>query len=210
VEEKQNEIEALKSIYGDDFLEDEKENAFKIKIGTDTGLDSEETVYLCIVHTELYPDEPPEFDIETQDNSKLNSKDLEELRSKLDEMISDHLGMAMVYSMVMTLKDQLEELLAHKEEQAVRIENERIEQEIALEQKKFIGTPVTKETFLFWKKNFTEEQNALKKISEIEIKKIENKKARLTGRELFEQDKSMIDSDNTFIQEGETSVEART
>lgn len=69
-------------------------------------------------------------------------------------------------------------------------------------QKKFEGTRVTVETFLKWKAKFEEEMGILKKREALER---EGKK--LTGRELFLQDKTLNESDLKFLDEGTYDTE---
>lgn len=64
-------------------------------------------------------------------------------------------------------------------------------------QKRFEGTRVTVETFLKWKARFEEETGIAKKR---ESNDKEGKK--LTGRELFIQDKSLNESDLKFLEDG--------
>jgi hypothetical protein len=63
------------------------------------------------------------------------------------------------------------------------------------EHKRFQGTQVTVESFIKWKVQFDAEQAELKKA--IKIDETESKK--LTGRQLFEKDRSLYDSDIKFI-----------
>lgn len=65
-------------------------------------------------------------------------------------------------------------------------------------QKKFEGTRVTVETFLVWKTKFDAELFALRSEKERE----EEKNKKLTGRELFQTDNTLIESDLTFLGDG--------
>ncbi|CAF1419580.1 unnamed protein product [Adineta steineri] len=82
--------------------------------------------------------------------------------------------------------------------------NHRQELKEEIEQKRFLGTCVSVETFITWKVKFDAEQAELKqkvKVDETEAKK-------LTGRQLFEKDRSLYDSDIKFISgEGGEAVE---
>lgn len=64
-------------------------------------------------------------------------------------------------------------------------------------QKRFEGTRVTVETFWKWKTRFEDEMGIAKKR---EYNDREGKK--LTGRELFLQDKSLNESDLKFLEDG--------
>ena len=70
-----------------------------------------------------------------------------------------------------------------------------------LENKKCHGTPVTVDNFLSWKASFDAEMAALKQIQNKE-KERDEKDKKMTGRELFMTDKSLIDSDLKFLEEG--------
>lgn len=101
--------------------------------------------------------------------------------------------MAMVFSLVSTLKDAAETLIQERlDEQAAAREviRARAEEE---ENRKFVGEAVTKESFLKWRDEFKKEQEDEERRLADE-KELEDKKKRggakeerkLTGRELFE------------------------
>ncbi|KAF8778244.1 RWD domain-containing protein 1 [Argiope bruennichi] len=69
---------------------------------------------------------------------------------------------------------------------------------------RFEGVRVTVESFMTWKAKFDQEMAELKKLQAKE--EVASKK--LTGRELFEKDKTLVDSDLKFLQdEGEVKVD---
>ncbi|PVU93020.1 hypothetical protein BB559_003486 [Furculomyces boomerangus] len=182
-EEKQNEIDALKSIYYEEFEEDPTDpSSFRIRIDSDLN-EAKETLFLRIKHTKNYPDEAPNYSIETDTDidTNLTQDEIEEMNTKMEEIIQDNMGMAMIFSMASSLKESLDELLIKKLEEAETVEKERIDKEIELEQKKFVGTKVTRQVFMEWKKRFELEQATENKLSELDIKKLESKKQRLTG-----------------------------
>ena len=67
-------------------------------------------------------------------------------------------------------------------------------------QKRFEGTRVTVETFMNWKRNFDSEMGIWAK------KDKDDKNKKLTGRELFMQDKSLNESDLKFLEEGKIII----
>lgn len=71
-----------------------------------------------------------------------------------------------------------------------------------LPQKKFEGTRVTVETFLAWKAQFDKELQALRSEKERE----EEKNKKFTGRELFQKDDTLNESDLTFLGDGKASA----
>lgn len=67
------------------------------------------------------------------------------------------MGMAMIFTMVMTMKEELDNIVldVKKAEEEELLEKKRKEEEA--EQAKFNGTKVTRESFLAWKKTFDAE-----------------------------------------------------
>ncbi|PVU92106.1 hypothetical protein BB561_004037 [Smittium simulii] len=185
---------------------EETPNSFKIRVESDAELGAEEAALLLIEYTENYPEEAPKYDIELVDSIRLNQSDIIAFKDSLKELIGDCLGMAMVYTMAYGLKESMTARIIQKEEEKTRMENERLDKEIALEQQKFIGTPVTTETFNVWKQTFEEELAAEQSLGKLEIKKADSKKLKLNGRELFEQDRTLANSDTIFIAEGGDQV----
>ena len=102
----------------------------------------------------------------------------------------------MVFSIVSAANDWLNnewdaELQRREDERERKI----LEAEEA-EKNKFHGTPVTVDNFLSWKAAFDAEIASLKKPEREDAGK------KLTGRELFLTDKSLIESDLKFLEEG--------
>lgn len=82
-------------------------------------------------------------------------------------------------------------------------EKSRKEREVEeAERKRFEGTRVTVETFMNWKNSFELEMG----IAEKKAKQLEGNR-KLTGRELFMTDQSLIDSDIAFLQAQGDTVE---
>lgn len=100
--------------------------------------------------------------------------------------------MAMVFTLVSTLKDTAESLISERRgaEQAVKDkEAAKAEEE---ENKKFHGSAVTRQSFLEWQANFKEEMEKLErkkqeeKEAEDKRKRVSKEEKKLTGRELWE------------------------
>lgn len=109
---------------------------------------------------------------------------------------------------IFTLASHLSEQLSiQAENRQIRhrenLERKQREEEEA-EQKRFEGTRVSVETFIKWKVKFDAEQMELAKI----IKTDDGEPKKLTGRQLFEKDRSLYDSDIKFIS-GEGTIEYR-
>lgn len=101
---------------------------------------------------------------------------------------------------------ELEKVKAFEEAEQVKIiesigDLNHIHSSIYILQKKFEGTRVTVETFLTWRNAFEQEMGIVQKREKLS----ENKK--LTGRELFMRDTTLIDSDLKFLMAAGDSVE---
>lgn len=109
----------------------------------------------------------------------------------LDAVIEENMGMAMVFTLVSTLKESAEQLVAERREAAVKEQEEASLAAEREENKKFHGTQVTPETFLKWREGFLKEMEE-ERAREEEERVAELKKARvkepvkLTGRQLWE------------------------
>ncbi|KAI8875768.1 hypothetical protein K501DRAFT_201921, partial [Backusella circina FSU 941] len=167
-EEQLNELEALQSIYPDEF---------------EVGLS------LLVTYTPTYPDELPEYEMETLEG----------------QIPSNSIGMAMIFSMVMVIKEELDniKLDVQRAEEEVANEKRRIEEEA--ERAKFAGTKVTVESFMAWKKGFDAE--LAEKDAEIKAQRAKELKGKLNGREMFTRDKSLAMSDAKYMDEGDVSVD---
>jgi hypothetical protein len=155
------------------------------------------TIILRVEYPPDYPDEPPRLDIIPPPNApKYEHFDIQEdkanLLQSLDPTIEENLGMAMVFTLVSSLKDAAELLIAERQKatQAVKeVEAAKAEEE---ENRKFHGTPVTRENFLNWSRKFKEEQledeKRRKEEQEAEDKKkrIAKEEIKLTGKQLWE------------------------
>ncbi|KAK9896677.1 RWD-domain-containing protein [Cystobasidium minutum MCA 4210] len=215
------EREVLESILADD-LEVTSDDSLQVKVEPEEGTTSITVLLLLkIKYTPGYPDEMPEISIEIVQGAmpereegaeedgdsddeddeegegymRLTKEDTETLLQRLREAGEENLGMAMVYTLVMQLKESLTELLVAK--QAAQDMEEQLEQmkvqEAELAAPK--GTPVTRERFEAWKKKFEAELRELRKRQlEEEIKALPPKERkeretyehRLTGRQIFE------------------------
>ncbi|KAJ1647350.1 rwd domain-containing protein [Coemansia asiatica] len=227
-EEQQNEIEILQSIYPTEFVEESQDpRRFSLAIAVNDYSDDLRpcTLQLTIEYTKMYPDELPSFEIVLADegndaplgdtDAQLEPQDLEYLEQKTREIAEDSLGMAMVFTMATNLKEVAVERLSQKTTELRRLKEERIQREIEAEAAKFVGTPVTRDSFLEWKARFEAEMtNAARLAAEAEEKTAGAKKIavrkedKLTGRQLFEQDRSLAMSDSRFMAEGEVSVDS--
>jgi len=213
-EDQDQELEALQAIYPKELVilsqvPGDVRFAIKIKCDDDGSQpaqqsdEEEETEYidpekdfsvsLEFILPEEYPNEVPSILI--QDRSlNIMMTDEEELLSLLDSQAKDNLGMVMSFTLI---QSACEWLNRRKDEDAARkkeAEERRLKELEEAENRKFEGTRVTVESFMRWKLAFDEEMAQLK------IKrKVKSEVGRLTGRELFERDQTMADSDLKFL-----------
>ncbi|KAJ1673432.1 RWD domain-containing protein 1, partial [Spiromyces aspiralis] len=120
-EEQQNEIEVLQSIYMDELT---------------SSVRSEFTF------TPMYPDELPIFFIENADTEegakRLDPKHLYDLTDVLTKIGEESLGMAMIFTMLTTLREGLTDILNAQAEEKRQAEAARQQAEIEKERQKYI------------------------------------------------------------------------
>lgn len=203
-EEQRNEIEALEAIYPEELIviTDDPFHVFSIDMKCQESVDDPSSTMVATLkftYVPNYPDEPPLIEIASSEN--LEERDEADLLTFLEGQVEELLGMAMVFTLVSEAsewlnKRSLEVIKRRKEEEEKRVKFEEEE-----ERKKFEGIRVTVESFLSWKAKFdleTSEVNKQQK-DDVGVKK-------LTGRELFEKDRSLVDSDLQFLQEGDEGI----
>ncbi|KAK2710849.1 RWD domain-containing protein 1-like [Artemia franciscana] len=205
-EDQEGEIEALESIYNTDFIvvEDSPFYKFKIRLcasSTDLEFSTDPTCFLIFTYTKKYPEEPPLVDIwAEEDDPFFDDLKKEELKEKLQDEASNNLGMVMIFTLVSIAQEWLAESL-DLEKTRIQEERERIRTEAEeAEKRRFMGTPVTVQNFLSWKEKFDAELASMKKVEK------EDKDRKLTGRELFLRDKTLIESDLKYLEEGGEAV----
>ena len=220
-EEQREEREVLDSIFPDE-IQDISDIEYRVSITLDVPQESDEdtfcpTIILNVRYPEAYPDETPYLDITQPPNAaKIPSLDVQEdkarLLNALQPTIEENMGMAMVFTLVSTLKDAAE-LLISERQQAVQAQKDfdaaKAEEE---ENRKFEGEKVTRETFLAWREGFQREtaEEKAKKAAELEAEekkkrggRVEEKK--LSGRQLWEQGLATKTADED--EEGEDAVD---
>ncbi|EAW10639.1 RWD domain-containing protein [Aspergillus clavatus NRRL 1] len=204
-EEQIEEREVLDSIFPDE-ITDVSDTSYRISITLDTPEndvqeeDAEQPVLILQVsYPPEYPDVAPDLDISAPPNAPKHPRldiqeDRERLLEALQPTIEENLGMAMVFTLVSTLKDSAE-LLMSERANAVQAEKEmeaaKAEEE---ENRKFQGTAVTPQTFMEWREKFRKEMEGReqkereeKEAEEKKFKKITAKEEKkLTGRQLWE------------------------
>lgn len=100
---------------------------------------------------------------------------------------------------IFTLASHLSEQLSIQSETRQIRHRENLERKLREEEeaehKRFEGTRVTVESFIKWKVKFDAERAELMKVTKVE----DNETKKLTGRQLFEKDRSLYDSDIKFV-----------
>lgn len=204
-EEQRNELEAIESIYPDSFtVLSEDPTSFTITVMSDAGENGEtvETT-LKFTYVEKYPDEPPLWEIQSQEN--LEDQDMEEVLTLLQQQAEENLGMVMIFTLVTAVQEKLNEIVdaikTRQEEEKRRKEKEAEE----AEKKAFQGTVVTIENFLAWKATFEQEMSEIRKKRQKEEEQAGKNK--LTGKQLFERDHNLDTSDIQFLEDAGNNVE---
>jgi len=182
-----------------DISETEYRISILLDITNDDGDESESPIILLQVkYPEAYPEEPPVLDLLGPPNAPAHpffsvNSDRQKLLDGLSETIDENMGMAMIFTLVSTLKDNAEQLIAERQAGARREHEEKVEAAEREENKKFHGTPVTPETFMTWREGFRKEMEEMKVKEEEAEEAAEKKKNRgkdpviqLTGKQLWE------------------------
>ncbi|KUJ20286.1 RWD-domain-containing protein [Mollisia scopiformis] len=201
-DEQVEEREVLDSIFPDE-IQDISETEFRISIlldvTNDDGDESEPPTFLLQVkYPDAYPEEPPVLDLLAPPNAPAHpyfsvGSDRETLLDGLSETIEENMGMAMIFTLVSTLKDNAEQLIASRQAEARHEHEEKVAAAEAEENKKFHGTPVNPETFMKWREGFRKEMEQMKTKQDEDDEAAEKKKNRgkdttiqLTGKQLWE------------------------
>ncbi|KUI54092.1 hypothetical protein VP1G_01401 [Cytospora mali] len=197
-EEQIEEREVLDSIFPEE-ITDISDTEYRISIALDI-LDDEENeppvMVLTVRYPEDYPDKAPHLDLSADDGENKHplfsiADDKEELLKSLEPVIEENMGMAMVFTLVTTLKEEAEQLVVRRREAAAKVHEERVLEAERKENEKFHGTMVNRETFLKWRENFIKEMEEQRQKEE-EERLAEMKKARvkepvkMSGRQLWE------------------------
>ncbi|XP_019455622.1 PREDICTED: RWD domain-containing protein 1-like [Lupinus angustifolius] len=190
-QDQEMEIEALEAILMDEFKEihsgetglSTSNRCFQITISQDEDSDGLITypaqLALFFSHTERYPDEPPLLNVKSLQG--IPSEDLRILKEKLQQEASENLGMAMIYTLVTSAKEWLDERFSADNDENAEAE-EAAKDDIVVPH----GEPVTVDTFLAWRERY-EAELALERAKLMpEAVLSAPKEKKLTGRQWFE------------------------
>lgn len=133
----------------------------------------------------------------------------------LTTTIEESLGMAMIFTIVSTLKELAEQLMADRQRQHDEVRDMAVRKAEEEANRKFYGTKVTKERFLEWHAKFKAEMEEKARIQREEEEAEEKKKGgakaatkldekRMTGRQLWEKGLAgkEVDIDGEDLTEG--------
>ena len=167
--------------------------------GRDGDEDQRPTILLQVSYPPSYPDVGPDLDLSNDPDAPRHplldiATDKAELLESLDPMIEESLGMAMVFTLVTTLKDKAESLISERQNQAQEAKEVESRKAEAEENKRFEGTKVTRQSFLDWRTGFRAEMQEQEKLAKEEAEAEEKKKGvrvraeekKMTGRQLWE------------------------
>ncbi|KAI9270380.1 ubiquitin-conjugating enzyme/RWD-like protein [Phascolomyces articulosus] len=176
LEEQQNELEALQSIYPEEF---------------------EGALSLWVKYTPTYPDELPEYSVDVTEGRLTDAQ---------KQRAEESLGMVMIFTMASLAKEELNQIVEDTQRSKEEADLERIRKEEEIENARFRGTKLTWERFQEWRAKF--EKELAEQESEEKKARAKELKNKLTGRQLFEQDKTLALSDTKYMEEGDVSVDA--
>ncbi|KAI0065352.1 RWD-domain-containing protein [Artomyces pyxidatus] len=210
------EFEVLESIYPDEFIK-LSERDIRIDVEPDDLEDGEDTLKLAlnVTYTDEYPDALPELSLEAIDG-EVEDTEIESLLDSTRTVGEENLGMAMTFTIVSHLREQLSALIRTRSELRRKRAADEEQKALEAEEARTRGTPVTVASFLEWKAKFDkemavkkarEDDERLKGLSTKEKEEYKKIGSRLTGRQLFERDKNLDVSDDSLLEEGTVSVD---
>ncbi|GAA5941913.1 Gir2p [Sporobolomyces koalae] len=214
-EERASELEVLESIFPDE-LQILSEDKISIQVEPENQNESNPYILnLIITYTPTYPDELPDMEIEVVEG-ELEPDEEQFLLAGLKTSAEESLGMAMVYTLSLQLRELIGDMFVQRKERIAREDDERYRKEEEAIAKKRQGTQVTQASFAAWAVKFEKEMADLRKKEEQERLKLlpgkereETKRylAKLTGRQLFESDATLVGSDAVFGDEGDVAID---
>lgn len=208
LEEQQQELEVLESIYPDE-LTKVSDQKFSIHIALDTPSETKHTVILHVKYPPEYPEVIPELSLEAEFESneveqhgndddsedegprlgdlgefvRFESADIRTLLLKMEEEAAAQIGIPSVFALTSQLKEEAESLFQAKLSKAQKEYETKLLAQEREEQKKFNGTKVTKELWTKWRESLRKELKIDEKVAQAYQ---EMHGGRMTGREIFE------------------------
>lgn len=153
-------------------------------------------IALTVRYPEDYPDKAPYLDLSADDGENKHpffniAEAKDELLKSLEPVIEENIGMAMVFTLVTTLKEEAEQVAIRAREAEAKVHEEAAQEAERKENEKFQGAAVTRESFLKWREGFLKEMEEQRQKEEddrlAEMKKARIKEpTRMSGRQLWE------------------------
>ncbi len=192
--------------------------AIKLEVTNEHGDTTEPpTIVLSVSYPETYPDIAPHLDLSNPPNAPKHplldvSEDKTQLLKSLDGPIEENLGMAMVFTLVSTLKEAAEQLIIERQGALQAQKDQKAAQADEEENRKFHGTVVTRDRFIEWREKFLAEM-AEKERKDKDEREVEDKKKRsgkpeekkMTGRQLWES--GLVGKVDEDEEDGEDAIE---
>ncbi|ODV60206.1 Gir2p [Ascoidea rubescens DSM 1968] len=209
IEEQKEELEILQSIYPDE-LSIASDTDFTIDLLLETPSEKKHLLVLHVHYTPKYPNELPDLDDSEDDSDddgdidgsgatrkpviiselvQFDSSDLKSLLNKLYDEANENLGMPLVFTLTSYLKETAESLFQDKLKiEEKKHEKQQYERELE-ENKKFMGTKITKENFQAWRLDFRKRMN----LDRREQKRLDLlHRDKLTGKQFFQNNLNTI------------------
>ncbi|KAK7014883.1 RWD-domain-containing protein [Favolaschia claudopus] len=210
------EFEVLESIYPSE-LTKISDTIIQIDVepeDTEDGVDPLKLT-LEVQYPPEYPDVLPNLSLHAiEGEGEIDDSERDSLLKDLQTMGEENVGIAMTFTLVSHLREQLSVLVKTRAELKRKEEMEKERLAIEAEEARTRGTPVTPESFRAWKIKFDREQALARKTREEEKlraltpkEREENKRigGRLSGRQLFERNKNL--EDDNLMEEDAVSVD---
>ncbi|KAK0503236.1 ubiquitin-conjugating enzyme/RWD-like protein [Armillaria luteobubalina] len=208
------EFEVLESIYPTE-LTKLSETDIQIDTEPDDIAEGAEPLKLSLrVHYGAsYPDVLPDLSLEAVEG-ELEDDEVAKLISELNGIGEENLGMAMTFTLVSHLREQLSTLVRSRADRRRKEELEKERLALEEEEARTRGTPVTAASFKAWKDKFDaqqgrkkqqEEEERMKGLTPKEREEVKRMYSRLSGRQLFEKNRNL--EEDALLEEGTVSVD---
>eukprot|EP01062_Namystynia_karyoxenos_P023109 TRINITY_DN18888_c2_g1_i1.p2 TRINITY_DN18888_c2_g1~~TRINITY_DN18888_c2_g1_i1.p2 ORF type:complete len:259 (+),score=113.67 TRINITY_DN18888_c2_g1_i1:76-777(+) len=193
-EDREEEIEALKAIYGDDVKIVEPGQKFTVVIGPSPGGDDEDNPTKVSITLELgaeYPEAPPR--VSTRALKGLTRQQLEPLAGLVTRKANQNLGGPMLFELCTYVCEWLQNDAQDPDGEELVAEAAAAAAAAFVPAGKKHGTPLTRENYVEWKARFDKEREEERKAREKGKPGQGPAEERLTGRQIFDISKGSVD-----------------
>ncbi|OJA21621.1 hypothetical protein AZE42_01664 [Rhizopogon vesiculosus] len=210
------EFEVLESIYPTE-LSIVSDREIQIDVEPDETVDGEHLfkLQLSVHYPDEYPDGLPQLTLAAIEG-ELEEEEHDALLESLVTMGEENVGMAMTFTLVSHLREQMTSLVRKRADQLIAEEREKERLTIEAEEARTRGTPVTIDSFKAWRNKFgremaqrktKDEEERLRAFSPREREEWKRSTTRPSGRQLFERNKNLEHDDDSLMEEGTISVD---